>query len=133
MCIYIYIYNIFYTWRWRWYAEGWLVKGSEKVNKKRRPLLRKSMRPTFAGLPVNVMRNPHIYGQSVQNLAKLLCSCREGVSWQWCKKLPFSPLKKYRITWQLYSVLYIFIYYYMYDSQQAVAVALLLLFLRPVT
>lgn len=47
------------------------MEGAEKVNKKRRPLLRKSMRPTFAGLPVNVIRNPHIiYTDSVlQNLA----------------------------------------------------------------
>lgn len=50
--------------------KGWLVEGAVKVNKKRRPLLRKSMRPTFAGLLVNVMRNPHIYTDSVlQNLA----------------------------------------------------------------
>jgi len=46
------------------------VEGSEKVNKKRRPLLQKSMRPTFAGLPVNVMRNPHIYGQSRAEFGK---------------------------------------------------------------
>jgi len=73
--MYIYIYTIYYI---RDGGEsllkGWLVEeGAEKVNKKRRPLLRKSMRPTFAGLPVNVMRNPHTRGQCFAEFGKYLC------------------------------------------------------------
>lgn len=89
--------------------------GAEKVNKKRRPLLRKSMRSTFAGLPVNVMRNPHIHGQCFAEFGKYLCISvmkKGGGLSTMSKKLP-PPKKPKRVT-IVYYILHT--YYYIRKS-----------------